>query len=59
MAVIGERLFSIHHNNLNHVHKGSKDLVYVIRNLGGNISGVETMFYDGVKTSDLVSRAMS
>ena len=57
MAVIGGRLFSNHHKNMNHVHKDSKYLVSVIITLGGNISGGDTVFYDGVKTSDLGSRA--
>ena len=34
IAVIGGRLFSNQHKNLNHVHKDSKDLVYVIITLG-------------------------
>ena len=56
MAVIGGKLFSNHHKNLNHVHKDSKDLVSVIIILGKNISGGDTVFYDGVKTFDLGSR---
>ena len=50
-------MFTNQHKNLNHVHKDSKDLVSVIITLGGNISGGETLFYDGVKTSDLGSRS--
>ena len=57
MAFIGGRLYSNHHKNLNHVHKESKYLVSVIITLGVNISGGDTMFYDGVKTSDLGSRS--
>ena len=57
MDVIGSRLFSDHHKNLNHVHKYSKDLVSVIINLRVNISAGGTVFYDGVKTSDLGIRA--
>ena len=57
MGVIGVRLFSNHHKNMNHVHKDIKDLVSVIITLGENISGGEAMFYDRVKTSDLGSRA--
>ena len=57
MAVIGGKLYSNHHKNISHVHKESKDLVSVIINLGKNISGGDTVFYDGVKTSDLGSRA--
>ena len=57
MAVIGGRIFSNHPKNLNHVHKDSKDLVYVIITLGGSISGGNIVFYDGFKTSDLWSRS--
>ena len=57
MAVIGGKLFGNHPKNLNHVHKDSKDLVSVIIILGKNISGGDTVLYDGVKTSDLGSRA--
>ena len=46
-----------HHKNLNHVHKDSKDLVSVIIIMSENISGGDTVFYDGVKTSDLGSRS--
>ena len=56
MAVIGGRLFSNHPKNLNHVHKDSKDLFSFIITLGKYISGVYTVFYDGLKTSDLGSR---
>ena len=56
-AVIGDKLYSSHPKTLNHVHKESKDLVSVMINLGGDISEGDTMFYDGVKTSDLGSRA--
>ena len=56
MDVIGGRLFNNHPKTLNHVHKDIKDLVSAIINLGGNISGGDTVFYDGVKTSDLGSR---
>ena len=57
MTVVGGKLFSNHPKNMNYVYKDSKDLVSVIINLGGNISGGDTLFYDGVKTSDLGSRA--
>ena len=57
MAVIGGRLVSNHHKNLNHVHKDSNNLVYFIITLGENISGGDTVFYDGVKTSDLGIRS--
>ena len=57
MAVIGGKLYSNRHKNLNHVHKDSKYLVSVIITLGKYISRGGTAFYDGVKTSDLGSRA--
>ena len=57
MAVIGGKLYSNHPKNLNHVHKDSKNLVHVIITLGGDISGGDNVFYYGVKTSDLGSRA--
>ena len=57
MAVIGGKLYRNHPKNLNHVHKDTKDLVSVIITLGKYISGGDTVFYDGVKTSDLGSRA--
>ena len=40
-----------------HVHKDSKYLVYFIITLGEDISRGGTVFYDGVKTSDLGSRS--
>ena len=49
MAVIGGKLYSNHHKNLNHVHKDSNDLVSFIINLGKNISGGDTVLNDGVK----------
>ena len=57
MAVSGDKLYSNHPKNMNHVHKDSKDLVSVIITLGENISGGDTLFYNGVKTSDLGCRA--
>ena len=57
MAVIGGKLFSNHPKNMNHVHKYSKDLVAVIIIMSENISGGDTVFYDGVKTSDLGIRS--
>ena len=49
MAVIGGKIFRNHLKNLNHVHKDIKDLVSVIITLGKDISGGDTVFYDGVK----------
>ena len=41
---------------MNHLHKDIKDLVYVITTMGKYISGGDTVFNDGLKTSDLGSR---
>ena len=57
MAIIGGKLYRNQPKNLNHVHKDKKYLVSIIITLGKNISGGDTVFYDGVKTSDLGSRA--
>ena len=57
MAVIGGKLYRNHPKNLNHVHKDTIDLVSVIITLGKDISGGDTVFYDGVKTYDLGKRA--
>ena len=57
MAVIDVKLFSNHPKNLNYVYKDSKDLVYVIITAVKNIRGGDTVFYDGVKTYELESRA--
>ena len=42
---------------MNHVHKDSNYFVSVIITQRKDVSGGETVFYDGVKTSDLGSRA--
>ena len=42
---------------MNHVHKDAKDLGSVIITVGKDISEGDNIFDDGVKTSDLVSRA--
>ena len=57
MDVIGGKLFSNHPKNMNHVHKDSNYLVFVIITLVKYISGWDTVFYDRVKTSDFGSRA--
>ena len=57
MAVIGGKIYRNHPENLNHVHKDIKDLVSVIITLGKDISGGDTLFYDGVKPSDFASRS--
>ena len=56
-SIIDGNLYSNHPKNLNHVHKDSEYLVSVIITLGEDISGGDTVFYYGVKTSDLRSRA--
>ena len=56
IAVIGGRLYSNHYKNLKHIHKHSKYLVSVIITVVENISVGDTVFNDGVKTSDLGSR---
>ena len=56
MDAIAGKLYINHPKNLNHVHKYSKYIFSVIITVGKNISGGDTMFYDGVKTSDLGSR---
>ena len=57
MAVIGGKIYSNHPKNINHVHKDSKYMVSIIITVGKDIIGGETVLYDGVKTSDLGSRA--
>ena len=57
MAVLGDKLYINHPKNMNHVHKDSKYLLSIIITLGGNIIRGDNVFYDGVKTSDLGSRA--
>ena len=56
MAVIGGKLYSNHPKDLNNLHKDTKYMISVIITVGKDISGCDTMFYDGVKTSDLGSR---
>ena len=57
MAVIGGKLYRNHPKNLNRVNKYTKYLVSVVITLRKNISRGDTLFYDGVKTSDLGGRA--
>ena len=57
MAVIGGKMYRNHPKKLNHMHKDVKDLVSVIITLGKDIIGGDTVFYDGVKSSDFGSRA--
>ena len=57
MAIIGGKLYRNHPKNMNNVHKDIKYLVSVIITPGKDISGGDTVFYDGVKSSDFGSRA--
>ena len=56
MYVIGGKIFSNNSKNLNHVHKYSNCLFSVMITPGENIRGGDTVFDNGVKTSDLGSR---
>ena len=55
--IIGGKIYINHTKNVNHVHKYSKDLVPVIITTETNVSGGETLFYDGKKYTDLGKRA--
>ena len=44
LATIGGNLYTRHANNLNHVHKDSKDLMSAIIILGTDVHGGETFF---------------
>ena len=44
LATIGGNLYTRHPNNLNHVHKDSKDLLLVIIILGIDVNGGENLF---------------
>ena len=44
LATIGGKLYTIHVNNLNHVNKGSKDIMLVIIILGTDVNCDETVF---------------
>ena len=57
MAVIGGKLYTNHPKNSNNVHKDTKHIISGIITVGKDISGGDTVFYDGLKTSDLGSRA--
>ena len=57
MDVVGSKLFSDSPKNINHVHKGTKYLFSVIITLRKIWVEGDTVFYDGLKASDLGSRA--
>ena len=44
LATIGGNLYKRHANNLNHVHKYSKDILSVIIILGTDVNGGEAVF---------------
>ena len=48
IAVIGGKLYINHLKNTNHVHKDSNKYMSFLITLGTNISGLDTVFYDGV-----------
>ena len=56
VAVIGGSLLTCHAKNIDHFHKGSKDILSDITKLGANVSGGDTMFHDGIKIYDLGKR---
>ena len=56
LAAIGGNLFTRHLNNLNHVHKDSNYLLWVIITLETYIHGGETVFYDGEKMNEIGKR---
>ena len=47
-AVIG-KIYSNQPKNMNHVHNNSTELVLVITTMRTDITGGDTLFYDGVK----------
>ena len=47
LETIGGNLYTRHSNNLNHVHKDSKDILSVILILRTNFNGGEAVFNDG------------
>ena len=49
VALNGGKLFSNNPKSMNHVHKDTNYVLYVIITLGANIRGVDTVFYDEVK----------
>ena len=57
MENIGGNLYTRHVKNLNHVHKDSKDLLWVIIILGTDVNGGETVFYDSKNMNDIGKRA--
>ena len=56
-ATIGGNLYTRHANNLNHVHRNSKDLLSVIIILGTDVNVGETVFNDRDNMNDIGKRA--
>ena len=52
IGVIGEKHDYNHHKNMNHVHRDSKDVLYVIITLETNRNVGNTVFYDKVNPTD-------
>ena len=57
IAVMEDKLFSNHPKNMNRAHKDTKYLLSVIITLLNNVSAGDTVFYDGVKQSDLGNKS--
>ena len=57
LETIGGNLYTWHVNNINHVHKDSKDLLLVIIILVTDVNGGETVFNDGENMNDIGKRA--
>ena len=57
MDVVRGKLFSNQPKNIKYVHKDGMDLLSIIITMGESIRVGDTVFYDGVKTSDSESRA--
>ena len=57
LATIGVNLYTRHPENLNHVHKDSKDLLSVIIILGTDVHGGETVFFNRQNINDIGKRA--
>ena len=57
LGTIGGNLYTRHPKNLNHVHKYSKYLLYVIIILGTDVHGGETVFFNGDNINDIGKRA--
>ena len=54
---MGGELFSSYPKNKNHVHKDQNYLLYAIITMVTNVSGGDTLFYDGIHVYDLGQRS--